>query len=211
MSLSTPDLFSGLWNVEEATLPDGSFAYQGRITVQQAGDTHTVMWDTSAGRYVGIGLRYEGRLYVSCGEHFASLGIGLLKPDEAHGGFNLTWSSIELNGQLGSGRLAPSDESSGVEGVFQLIQRLPGGKLYGEWALVIQRVGDLYRLDWHRSRALHMRGFGLPTSAGIAIGWYADLAQLAFLDYVPEGLSALNAKWALGGFETLGSERLTRV
>ena len=163
--------FTGVWTVEDATLPDGRFAYDGRITVQQLGDAHNLLWDISAGSYVGLGLTHAGHLFVSCGEHYAGLGVGLLQPDSAHGGFNLQWTSLELNGALGSGRLTPSDDANGYEGVFQLIQRLPGGRLHGEWALVIERTGDIYRLDWHRSRALHMRGLGLPTPDGLAIGW----------------------------------------
>lgn len=207
--------FAGVWKVASATLPNGRFAYDGNITIEKQLDAYTLQWDISAGRYVGVGLRISDEtsehLLVACGEHYAGLGVGMFLPDEAHGGFNLRWTSAELAGAVGAGRLAPYEGAKGLEGVFQLIQRLPGGKLYGEWALATERDNAIYDVSWHRSRAMHWRGLGLSLAGGLGVCWYPDPAQLAFLNYTVTAAGDLTASWALGGFNTLGSEMLVRA
>lgn len=197
-----------------ATLPDGRFAYDGSISIARQNDAYALNWDISAGLYVGVGLRVsDGKtehLIVACGEHFAGLGVGVFQTDDAHGGYNLRWTSAELAGAVGGGRLVPGDDARAFDGVYQLIQRLPGGKLYGEWALVAQRDNAVFDVSWHRSRAQHWRGLGLPLANGLAVAWYPDVAQLAFLDYSIGPSRELIATWALGGFNTLGTERLVR-
>ena len=50
----------GEWEVE-ATVPGGG-TYSGRVVGRAVGDTVELEWDTTAGRYVGVGLEVAGRL-----------------------------------------------------------------------------------------------------------------------------------------------------
>lgn len=206
--------FEGVWKVANATLPNGRFAYDGSISIARQKDAYTLQWDISAGRYVGVGLRISDEtsdhLLVACGEHYAGLGVGMFMPDEAHGGFNLRWTSAELAGAVGTGRLVPFEDTKGFDGLYQLIQRLPGGMLHGEFLLAMERDNAVYEASWHRGRAMHWRGLGLRLAGGFGVSWYPDPAQLAFLDYSLGPSRELIATWALGGFNTLGSERLVR-
>ncbi len=207
--------FEGVWKVANATLPNGRFAYDGSIAIARQNDAYSLQWDISAGRYVGVGLRISDEtsdhLLVACGEHYAGLGVGMFAPDKTHGGFNLRWTSAELGGAVGTGRLAPYEDIKGLDGLFHLIQRLPSGKLYGEWTLATERDNAVYDVSWHRSRAMHWRGLGLQLAGGLGVSWYPDPAQLAFLDYTVTAAGDLTATWALGGFNTLGSETLVRT
>ncbi|HEX5692790.1 MAG TPA: hypothetical protein VFX76_22410, partial [Roseiflexaceae bacterium] len=173
--------FEGTWNVVDATLPDGSFAYTGQIAVRRKRATYLLDWHISAGRYVGVGLELGEHLFVACGEQPAGLGIAMCML-QAGTTPAVHWSTIELDGAVGSGTFSDS-LAGGFEGEHQLTLELPDGRTYGAWTLTISRQGPLYRLAWQKSGALHFQGLGLACSGGLAIGWYPDVAQLAFLDY----------------------------
>ena len=53
----------GDWEVE-ATVPGGG-SYTGRVTVRPVGGVVEVEWDTTAGRYVGLGLPEVGAWFVA--------------------------------------------------------------------------------------------------------------------------------------------------
>src|SRR3712207_5765916 len=95
--------FEGSWDVSHATLPNGAFAYTGRITIERSAATFTLDWDISAGHYVGIGIQLDDRLFVSCGEQYAGLGIALYArgPGSTPA---IQWTTPELSGALGTGR-----------------------------------------------------------------------------------------------------------
>jgi hypothetical protein len=205
-----PPLFEGVWDVTEATLPDGRLGYTGIIAIQRLANSFTLDWDISAGRYVGLGLLLDGHLFVSCGEQFAGLGLALYhrRPD---GQVSIQWCSAETAGALGTGYFLSSWPGS-FEGSHQIVYYLPDGRPYGQWTLTIQKTGQLYELAWLKGQTVHMRGIGLDTPHGLAAGWYPDLNQLAFLDYFvdPADPQRLRAFWALGGFSDLGTETLMK-
>ena len=178
---TAPSPFEGTWDVTHATLPNGEFAYTGRISVQQNAATFYLNWDISAGRYVGVGLMHDDHLFVSCGEQFAGLGVALYTrhPESTP---TIQWSTAELAGTVGTGRFT-SAWSGTFEGEHQLVQYLPNGQLYAEWTLAIHKVDAIYTLSWHKGDATHFNGLGIDTSLGLAVGWYPDSLQLAFLDY----------------------------
>src|SRR5205823_4645381 len=99
---TAPSPFEGTWDVTHATLPNGEFAYSGRISVQQNAATFQLTWDITAGRYVGVGLVHDDHLFVSCGEQFAGLGIALYThhPESTP---TIQWSTAELAGSVGTG------------------------------------------------------------------------------------------------------------
>jgi hypothetical protein len=203
--------YEGAWDVRNAVLPDGSFAYSGTIRIAPEGQTWLLDWDISAGRYVGVGVAVGDHLLVGCAENYSGLGIALIEP-QADRSVAVAWATAELGGQIGGGRfLAPW--GGDWQGEHDLVQTLPGGREHGAWRLSIERVGAIYELAWRRGDATHYRGLGLATSRGLAVAWYLDIPQLALLDYAhPEGdLDQLGAVWALGGFHALGTETLARI
>jgi hypothetical protein len=203
--------FEGTWDVTHATLPNGEFAYTGRINIQQNAATFHLTWDISAGRYVGVGLAENDRLIVSCGEQFAGLGIALYscRPDSPP---TIQWSTAELAGSVGTGTFTAA-WSGTFEGEHHVVQYLPNGEVYGEWTLAIHKVDAIYTLSWRKGDTIHFNGLGLNTSQGLAVSWYPDVSQIALLDYHtdPRHPHHLHAIWALGGYTTLGTETLTRV
>jgi hypothetical protein len=207
---SIPSPFEGNWNVAEATLPDGRFAYTGAITIQRLATTYSLDWDISAGRYVGLGLALDEHLWVSCGEQYAGLGLALyqFQPD---GQVTIQWSTAEMGGSLGTG-LFTSPWPGAFAGDHRLVYYLPDGRLYGEWSLSIQKVERIYELAWRKGEAVHWQGLGLDAPHGLVASWYPDVKQLACLDYRadPDDRQRLTAVWALGGYTSLGTETLTR-
>lgn len=204
-------LFAGQWEVIEATLPNGSFAYTGTLTVQRQGALFGLEWNISAGRYVGLGLTLGEHLLVSCGEQVAGLGLALLQP-EADGQISIQWCAGGVADTAGHGTFVNSWTGT-FEGEHEVVQYLPDGRLYGEWLLSIRRVGQIYELAWRKGEAVHWQGLGLDTPGGLAAAWYPDPRQLALLDYKLDLLDpeCLTAVWTLGGFTGLGTETLRRL
>lgn len=206
MSASDAAQFAGLWDVAHATLPNGEFAYSGRIAIAQRGAAFDLEWAISAGRYVGVGLEHNAHLYVSCGEQRAGLGLALFTRSNA--GITVRWATPEPGG-VGAGTLAM--HSNAFEGEHQLALHLPDGRPYGEWTLAVRQTDAIYELEWRKGAAVHFRGLGLEAPDGLVAGWYPDIAQLACLDYHAVDAHHLHAHWVLGGFTTLGDETLTRL
>jgi hypothetical protein len=202
--------FAGAWDVVEAILPNGQFAYTGIISVKRNHSAFALDWDITAGRYVGIGLPANSHLYVSCGEQQAGLGIALfqVRPDAE---VSIQWSAPELQGAIGSGAFTSRFDGA-FEGEHELAQCFPDGTLHGSWTVRIEKTGSIFEIIWRKGEAIHFRGLGLETGDGLAVGWYPDIRQLALLDYIldPEDSDSLSGIWALGGFASLGTEKLKR-
>jgi hypothetical protein len=201
--------FAGRWRVEHATLPDGTFAYTGTIETRAVGATFALDWDISAGRYVGIGIPHRGHLMISCGETFAGLGIALYSLDSA-GRATGRWSTPELGGGVGQARFV-SRWAGTFEGEHRVAHTHPVTGEETLFDLRVTRDNAIYAVTWSAGE-LELAGLGIPMDGGVALGWYPDLKQLAFLDYALEpGGRTIEAVWALGGYTTLGTERLARL
>lgn len=210
MSTLTNSL-AGSWNVSQAILPNGQHAYSGTIRVRQNLKTYTFDWDISAGRYVGIGLPLGNHVFVSCGEQWAGLGIALFRVQQNAQVF-VEWSNPELQGNLGSGKFITPFHGS-FEAEHEMTLQLPDGSKYGQWNIEIQKTGSLFEITWKKQNVIHLTGLGLPFGPDLAVSWYTDLRQLAFMDYTidPNVKDTVKAAWALGGFTNLGTETLVRI
>ena len=153
----------------------------------------------------------DNHVFVSCGEQRAGLGIALfqVQPDSQ---VLIQWNTPELQGTIGRGEFL-SRFTGSFEGDHRLKYHLPDGSLHGEWNVKIQRTGSLFEIIWRKGDAVHFTGLGLATANDLAVSWYPDLHQLAFLDYVldPDNKDHIEATWVLGGFSTLGTETLKRI
>jgi uncharacterized protein len=202
--------FSGAWDVSEATLPNGQFAYRGTINVKRTRSAFDLDWDITAGRYVGIGLPANSHLYVSCGEQRAGLGIALYQV-QSETEISIQWCAPEMQGAIGYGAFT-SRFNGAFEGEHELSQYFPDGALHGSWTVKIEKAGSIFEINWRKGDRIHFSGIGLEMPNGLAAGWYPDTRQLALLDYLPhpENPDCLSATWALGGFTSLGTEKLKR-
>ena len=205
-----PTNFAGVWDVMEAALPNGQSAYSGAIAIRRSRSVFDLDWDITAGRYFGIGLLSDSHLYVSCGEQRAGLGCALFHV-QSGGAVAIQWSAPEMQGAVGGGTFT-SRFNGAFEGKHELAQNLPDGSLHGTWTVEIQKTGSVFEIVWRKDETNHFSGLGIEMSNGLAVSWYPDTRQLALLDYVidPDDNDCLSATWALGGFTTLGSEKLKR-
>lgn len=202
--------FTGVWDVTHATLPDGTFAYTGTITIRPLGELFALEWDISAGRYVGLGMLAGDHLLVACGEQWAGLGLAHYKR-EADGAVAVTWSSPDVAGATASGRFAPSIGDSFV-GTHEVIHHLWNGQQAGAWDVEIVAGDGLYDIIWRKNDVIHWRGLGLDAPDGLFVAWYPDIKQLALLDYTldPADPNTIHARWALGGYQGLGTETIVK-
>lgn len=196
--------FTGVWTVAEATLPTGAFAYTGTITVERCGAAFVLDWDISAGRYVGVGLLHGDHLFVACGEQWAGLGVALY-----HTNGEIAWSVGEYPAMEGTGRFTTPWQGD-FTGEHAIEYHFGDGRIYGAWTVAAQMRGQVYDVRWLKHGQQHFWGIGLPTAGGVAVGWYPDRAQLAFLDYSFADDGRLQAVWALGDDGRLGTEILER-
>ncbi len=166
------------------------------------GETLEFFWETSAGRYFGIGLQEEDAWYVACGEDAGGLGLALVGPRG-----QLRWSPARERGAVGSATLAP---------LFTKVGGPAWGAGTGLWAgfpfrsIVLKGGGEV------REAALVggpvKRGLALSTAAGWAIAWYPRFDQTVILRYFPgRRRGTWRAVWALGGHREPAGERLRRV
>lgn len=178
----------GDWLVE-ATVPGGG-AYTGSVAVRAAGPTVEVAWDTTAGRYFGIGLEQGGAWYVACGEDGPGLGLGLLGRD---GGFR--WTPAPSRGAVGVAALVAAPAPPGA------LAWVPGSPAVGGLPFTrISLTGGGEVVEAELTGGSAPRGLGLPTAAGWAIAWYPVFGQTVILCYRPdEEAGTWRAVWALGG------------
>ena len=202
--------YTGSWDVLETILPNGQPGYTGTITIRPNRHVFELTWAITAGQYVGIGLSTSAHLLVSCGELRAGLGIALYQAQSDHS-VSVLWSILEMQGTAGVGEFTSPFHGS-FEGEHQLTQHLPDGSLHGQWTLDIRKTGKVFAIAWRKDEAVHFTGLGLEIDGGIAVGWYSDVAQLAFLDYTVDSANPdrLLASWALGRVTSLGTEILAR-
>ncbi len=202
--------FAGSWDVLEAKLPNGRPGYTGTITIRPNRHVFDLTWAITAGQYAGIGLSIGPHLLVSCGEQRAGLGIALYQAQSDHN-VSVLWSAPELQGAVGVGKFTSPLHGS-FEGEHQLIQYLPDGSLHGQWNLSIRKTSNVFSITWRKGETVHFSGLGLEIDGGLAVGWYPDISQLAFLDYTvdPASPDRLLATWALGEFTSPGTEVLLR-
>ena len=180
----------------------GGGAYTGTIAGRRVGDTVELSWDTTAGRYFGIGLEEEGAWYVACGEDAGGLGLALV-----HRGGELRWSPAPARGTVGRGALSPVFTRWG--GPAWLARPTPpaGFPFSG---LTLEGTGEVRTVALAGGAV--ERGVALPTAVGWAIAWYPRFDQTVILRYLPgRRRGTWQAVWALGGHPEPAVELLRPV
>lgn len=180
----------------------GGGAYTGTIAVRPVGEALELSWDTTAGRYFGIGLEEAGMWYVACGEDGEGLGLVLLGPSG-----QVRWISAAARGRVGAGTLLPAPAPGGALAWEPGPETAPGFPFSRLVLRGAEEVAEAVLMGGPASR-----GLALPTAAGWAIAWYPTFAQTVVLGYRPgREPGTWTARWALGGRPGTAVERLSPV
>lgn len=183
----------GEWEVE-ATVPGGG-AYFGRVTGRAVGGTVELEWDTTAGRYVGVGLEAAGAWYVACGEDWEGLGLALVRVDGS-----VRWCPASGPGEVGTTALAPL----GVRHWQAGPDTAPGFPFDS-----VSLGGTRYLREASLRGGPAERGLALPFPGGHAVAWHPRFDQTAILRYAAGRVpGTLEAAWGLGGHTDLAAETL---
>ena len=186
-------LLVGDWEVE-ATVPGGG-SYTGRVTARPVGAVVEVEWDTTAGRYLGLGLPVAGAWFVACGVDREGLGLALVRADGT-----ARWVPTADRGEVGETQLAPT----GVRRWEAGATTAPGFPFD-----TVALAGTRYLLEAQMSGGPAGRGLALPFPGGQAVAWYPHFGQLAILRYgAGREPGTLEAVWGLGGHRSLAAETL---
>jgi len=183
----------GDWEVE-ATVPGGG-SYTGRVTVRPVGGVVEVEWDTTAGRYVGLGLPEVGAWFVACGEDREGLGLALVRAEGT-----VRWVPTAERGEVGETQLAPT----GVRRWEAGATTAPGFPFD-----TVALAGTRYLLEAQLGGGPAGRGLALPFPGGQAVAWHPHFDQLTILRYgAGREPGTLEAVWGLGGHRSLAAETL---
>jgi hypothetical protein len=181
----------------DATVPGGG-TYTGTVTGRAVGSTLEMSWDTTAGRYFGIGLQEGGSWYVACGEDRTGLGLALLGA-----GGELHWTPAGARGMTGLSTLVSTPSAGGL--IWQTGAQGSGGFPFTR--LVLTGSGEVAEAELTGGSTA--RGLALPTAGGWAVAWYPDFEQTVILCYRPgPEPGTWTARWALGGKPGIAWERL---
>ncbi len=173
----------------EATVPGGG-SYTGTIAARPVGESLELSWDTTAGRYFGIGLEEGGAWYVACGEDGIGLGLALLGP-----GGTLRWTPAPARGRVGFSALVPAPAAAGIL-AWEAGPQSPSGLPFTRVSL---RDG-VEVAEAELTGGAPARGLCLPTAAGWAIAWSPAFEQTVVLSYrAGREPGTWAARWALGG------------
>jgi len=180
----------------------GGGSYTGTIAARPVGETLELSWDTTAGRYFGIGLEEGGAWYVACGEDGIGLGLALLGP-----GGTLRWTPAPAWGQVGASTLVPAPAEAGAlawEAGPEGSAGLPFHRLS------LRGAGEAVEAEL--AGEVTTRGLCLATAAGWAVAWYPAFEQTVVLCY-RQGREpgTWTARWALGGRPGIAVELLRPV
>jgi len=180
----------------------GGGSYTGTIAARPVGETLELAWDTTAGRYFGIGLEEGGAWYVACGEDGIGLGLALLGP-----GGTLRWTPGPARGEVGICTLVPAPAPDGAlawEPGPESFLGLPFTRLS------LRGAGEVAEAELTGGPTA--RGLALPAAAGWAVAWYPAFEQTVVLCYRPgREPGTWAARWALGGRPGTAMELLRPV
>lgn len=194
--------WTGPWAVS-AQVPGGG-GYSGRIDIAAFGEGYALSWsikETGAnagdGRYFGVGLAEPEGLYVACGPCIE--GLSLIVFDGAGRG---RWIGADTDAAAIGGAITA--EATGPDA-----WRLSGS---GARNAAIRTNGEalLARIE---TGAGAREGLAWREGARVALGWGCPPERLVMLFYrAPAGIDAqVDARWALGRAQKLGTETLLRL
>jgi hypothetical protein len=201
--LRADDAFAGTWNITDAKTLDGK-PYTGTVRITKSGPAYKLQWNTTAGKYLGIGLAEGNALCTGWGGK--NFGVVLYKIN-ADGTLDGWWTVPGVTEAEGLEKLTGG--APGVlEGEYDLRGTNPGNKGGYKGKLNIRKTGETYQLDWTIPGTPAYRGVGIRVGDYLHVGW-GGKEVYAVISYTFDGNKA-EGLWTVGGSQRIAVENLAK-
>ncbi len=198
------DSFSGTWKITDARTLAGK-AYTGTVRIASIGAVYELQWNTSAGKYRGLGLADGNKLCT--GWSAGNFGVVLYRIN-GDGTLKGRWTIP------GANELEGTEEATGgpigaLAGDYEIKGTNPGGKGGYEGKLRIRKTGATYQLRWTIPGSQPYYGVGLKVGDALHVGWGTGKDNWAVVTYTFDGASA-QGLWTIGGADRTAKETLSK-
>ena len=203
-SASADDSFSGSWKIADAQTLTGK-AYTGTVRIAKIGAVYELQWDTSAGKYRGLGLADGNKLCTGWGGK--NFGVVLYRIN-GDGTLKGRWTIPGANEFEGTEE-ATGGTAGELEGEYSIAGSNPGGRGSYTGKLRIRKTGATYQLRWTIPGGQPYFGVGLKVGDALHVGWGTGADPYAVISYAFDGESA-EGLWTVGGSEKTAKETLAK-
>ncbi|MGZ5004061.1 MAG: hypothetical protein ACXWG7_00900 [Chthoniobacterales bacterium] len=202
LSAAADDSFSGTWKITDAQTLAGK-SYTGTVRIASIGAVYELQWNTTAGKYLGLGLADGNKLCTGWGGK--NFGVVLYKIN-GNGTLSGRWTIPSANEAEGT------EEASGgipneLAGEYTIKGTNPGGKGSYTGKLRIRKTGATYQLRWTLPGGQSYSGVGLRVGDSLHVGWSTGKEPYAVISYTFDDGTA-EGIWTVGGSEKTAKESL---
>lgn len=198
------DPFTGTWKISNAQTLTGR-RYSGSVRIASLGGVYEVQWDTTAGKYRGLGLADGERLCTGWGGK--TFGVVLYKIHD-DGTLDGRWTIPGANEAEGT-EVASGGKPGQLEGSYRITGTNPGGKGGYTGELTIRKTGDTYQLKWTIPGSRPYYGVGLKVGDSLHVGWGVGSETYAVISYDFKNGGA-EGVWTVGGSRKTAKEDLSK-
>lgn len=198
------DQFTGTWRITDAQTLNGR-SYSGSVRIASIGAVYELQWDTSAGRYRGLGLADGDKLCTGWGGK--NFGVVLYKIN-GDGTLKGRWTIPGANEAEGTEQ-ATGGTPGQLEGEYDIKGSNPDGRGGYAGKLRISQTGDTYQLRWTIPGSRTYYGVGLKVGDSLHVGWSTGSNTYAIISYAFTGGMA-EGIWTVGGSSRTAKENLAR-
>jgi len=198
------DPFTGTWKISDAATLSGK-SYSGTVRIAGIGAVYELKWDTTAGKYRGLGLADGEKLCTGWGGKV--FGVVLYKIN-SDGTLTGRWTIPGANEAEGT-EAASGGAPGKLEGEYDVKGTNPGGKGGYEGKLQIRKTGDTYQLKWTLPGNRPYYGVGLRVGDSLHVGWGIGSETYAVISYDFKNGSA-EGVWTVGESSKTAKENLTK-
>ncbi len=192
----------GRWTITDGSTLDGS-EYGGTVTISEDDRIYTVEWETDAGSYPGLGLRYGNDLFVGWGTADSGVVVYEIAENVILEG---DWTYPGL-GSIGSERVSPTQNATQLPGRYSIVGTNSDGSQY-TGTLLIEQNGDVYQLTWG-GLAGPATGVAIRVGDRLVVGYGAPEGANGIIHYHFDGETATGS-WAIDDADALATENLER-
>jgi len=202
LAVVAEDSFSGTWKITDAQTLTGE-PYTGTVRIASIGKVYELQWNTTAGKYRGLGLADGNKLCTGWGGK--SFGVVLYKIN-GDGALSGRWTIPGANEAEGTEE-ARGGTPNELEGEYTIKGTNPGGKTGYDGKLRIRKTGATYQLRWTLPDGQSYSGVGLRVGDSLHVGCGTGKDTYAVISYTFDGASA-EGLWTVGGSEKTAKESL---
>ncbi len=201
-SATADDPFSGTWTITDARTLGGE-PYSGTVRIASIGAVYELEWNTTVGKYRGLGLAEGNKLCTAWGKNFGVVLYQINGDGTLSGRWTIAGANAEGKEEARGG--APNE----LEGEYSIKGSNPGGKGGYEGKLRIRKTGATYQLRWTVPGSQPYFGIGLRVGDSLHVGWGSGKDSYAVISYTFDGASA-EGLWTIGGSDKTAKELLTK-